>query len=279
MSDNRFGRRMAQHPEQLRNIEIAPATTRIRQGTTTRMASFQKLNTDPTYRRLYDAIETEIVRGRLKPRSKLPTEMSLSEQFGVNRSTVREAIRLLEQTGLVQRKTSRRLEVSLPSTDHLAEGIRRALLMQGVTFLELWSAMVTVEPALSEAAALVITPEQIAALEANLEEAKAAHKNPKLVAELDVKFHSIIADAAGNRVLQLSREPISLLFYPLVKKVITQLSQAAGRNVEAHEGLVAAFKARDAAEARRWMIRHINDFRRGYEHAGFDLHAPVDVPR
>lgn len=61
------------------------------------MASFQKLNTDPTYRRLYDAIETEIVRGRLKPGSKLPTEMSLSEQFGVNRSTVREAIRLLYQ--------------------------------------------------------------------------------------------------------------------------------------------------------------------------------------
>ncbi|MEO0392431.1 MAG: FCD domain-containing protein [Pseudomonadota bacterium] len=243
------------------------------------MTSFAKINTAPTYRRLYDAIETEIMRGRLKPGAKLPTETDLAGQFGVNRSTVREAIRLLEQTGLVERASSRRLVVSKPSTDQLASGITRALVMHQVSFSDLWAAMMAMEPAVAEGAAHSITPDQIAALEQNVSDSRACLNNPKQFCELDHQFHTILAEAAGNRVLDIAREPINLLFHPAVSKVMTQLSQASSRTLEAHEQILTALKTHDAMNARHWMTKHIDDFRRGYEHAGFDLNGPIDIKR
>ncbi len=241
------------------------------------MTAFAKINTAPTYRRLYDAIEGEIMRGRLKPGAKLPTETDLAAQFGVNRSTVREAIRLLEQTGLVERASSRRLVVSKPSTDQLAGGITRALVMHQVSFHELWSAMMAVEPAIAEAAASKITDEQIAGLHQNVADSRTCLNNPKQFCELDLQFHTILAEAAGNRVLDIAREPINLLFHPAVTKVMAQLSQATSRTLEAHEQVLEALKSRDAMNARHWMTKHIDDFRRGYEHAGFDLNGPIDI--
>ena len=242
-------------------------------------SSFSQFSNAPTYRRLYDAIETEITRGRLKPGAKLPTEMSLAEQFGVNRSTVREAIRLREQTGLVQRKSSRRLEVSYPDTGHLAAGIGRALQMHGLSFMELWYALITIEPALAELAAVHITDEQLAALEENLAETRKVVNNARQMAELDVRFHAMVAQASGNRVLQLAREPINPMFQYCIARVAGQLSQAATRNIEANEAILNALRAHDPGEARQWMFRHITDFRRGYEHAGFDLNAPIEMRR
>ena len=62
---------------------------------------FGKLERLPAYRLVYDAIEGQILSGRLRVGDPLPPEVQLAGQFGVNRSTVREGIRLLEQSGLV----------------------------------------------------------------------------------------------------------------------------------------------------------------------------------
>ncbi|MEM6903659.1 MAG: FCD domain-containing protein, partial [Pseudomonadota bacterium] len=183
------------------------------------------------------------------------------------------------QTGLVERASSRRLIVSTPSKGQLAAGMSRALTMHQVTFMELWGAMITVEPAIAEAAATNISPDDLAQLETNLEEARDVVANAKRSIELDEQFHEVIGDASGNRVLQLAREPINLMFNPAVSKVMTQLSQATARNLEAHEHILAALKQRDPGETRRWMQKHIDDLKRGYEHAGFDLHGPVQVSR
>ena len=68
-------------------------------------------------------------------------------QFGVNRSTVREGIRLLEQSGLVSREPSRRLSVAVPHYHRLATRMTRALILQQVTFRELWHTSRALEPA------------------------------------------------------------------------------------------------------------------------------------
>jgi len=61
---------------------------------------FTRIERAPAYKLVYDAIEKQIFAGRLKVGDPLPAETTLAEQFGVNRSTVREGIRLLEQSGL-----------------------------------------------------------------------------------------------------------------------------------------------------------------------------------
>ncbi|HEY3480196.1 MAG TPA: GntR family transcriptional regulator, partial [Streptomyces sp.] len=55
----------------------------------------------PAYQLLSDALRARIITGELKPGEKLPVEPDLSTQYGVSRSTVREALRLLASQNLI----------------------------------------------------------------------------------------------------------------------------------------------------------------------------------
>ena len=62
---------------------------------------FRRIDVAPAYQKVADAIEREIVNGRIKPGEPIGTEQELVRQFGVNRSTVREGIRVFEEGGLI----------------------------------------------------------------------------------------------------------------------------------------------------------------------------------
>ncbi len=64
---------------------------------------FRPIDVAPAYQKVADAIEREIVNGRIKPGDPIGTEHDLVRQFGVNRSTIREGIRVLEEGGLISR--------------------------------------------------------------------------------------------------------------------------------------------------------------------------------
>ena len=127
---------------------------------------FARIERTPAYRLVYDAIEREIMTGRLQVGNPLPAEMQLAEQFGVNRSTVREGIRLLEQSGLVERDGGKRPRISAPHYVELASSASRALILHAVTFRELWEASMLIEPATAEMAARNIKDADLAELAA-----------------------------------------------------------------------------------------------------------------
>jgi GntR family transcriptional regulator, transcriptional repressor for pyruvate dehydrogenase complex len=236
---------------------------------------FERIQAAPAYQMVAQAIEQEILSGRLTPGDRLGTEAELVRQFGVNRSTVREGIRLLEQGGMIRRDQSRRLYVSLPRYNRLATRVSRALVLHQVTFRELWEAAMSLEAATVEAAAARATEEDLAALEDNVRRMAKAGSTQEH-AEIDSEFHALVAKVSKNRVLQLAREPAGLLFTPTLKMILDAVEAAGARNLEAHRHIVEACRARDAITARDWMRRHITDWRRGFELAGKDLDAPVE---
>lgn len=241
--------------------------------------TFRRLDVPPAYKVVYEAIEKEIVSGRLKEGDQLPTETELAEQFGVNRSTVREGIRLLEQSGLVRREAGRRLHVSLPHYAELAPRFSRAMIMQRVTFRELWEVSMALEPMAAEGAAQRIDDAQIARIEENIAGTRRALARNESIIQWDLEFHLLIAEAAANKALLLSREPTSILFYPTLRRLFTHASNkgvAERRLLQAHEYILDALKARDADTAREWMRKHIIDFKRGYDLCGIDLDAAVE---
>ena len=80
-----------------------------------RIAVFEPIEPQPAYGRVAAAIEQKILNRSLSKGDALPSETELARQFGVNRSTVREAVRRLESSGLVGRATgSKRLRVTRP---------------------------------------------------------------------------------------------------------------------------------------------------------------------
>ena len=126
---------------------------------------FAPLDDQPAYRQIAKLIEQRIVGRVLRAGDPLPSESDLARQFGVNRSTVREAIRELETQGLLGRgRGEKRLRVTAPSPMHVSSGVSRALALNDVTYLELWEAMMAIEPAAAQYAATRRTAAQLQAL-------------------------------------------------------------------------------------------------------------------
>lgn len=232
----------------------------------------------PMFRQVALALQQKIQMGELLPGARLPAETVLASDNNIHRSTVREAIRSLEQMGLVRREPGKRiLFVSTPDTQELSRRLITPMVMNGVTFEEIWEAINALDPATAEAAARRRTHEDLKALEDNISRTKAATGDPDELVRLDIEFHERIAIAAGNRVIQALRLPISDLFYPSFQAVMSGLD-ASERLLTAHEKILQAIKWGDADEAREWMIKHPNDFRNGYELASLDLSDPAALP-
>ena len=239
---------------------------------------FEKLNVPSAYQVVSRELRRSIVAGELKPGDQLPSEAALAEQFGVNRSTVREGIRQLENDGFVRREGRKRLAVSVPTSSDLAPRASRALVMHQVTFRELWEVARVLEPACASLAALNRTAEQLATLHDIMSRTRYAIDNASWSTRLDTEFHAAVAEGTLNRAFLLSREPVGLLLYPAFETLHPLLPQALGRMLYAHERIAAAIVAGDAAEAELWMRKHIVDFRRGWEMAHLSMDAPVSLP-
>ena len=88
---------------------------------------FDQIEMEPAYRKVATAIGGRILNRTLRDGDRLPPEMELARQFGVNRSTVREALRELESHGLVTRRPgSKLMSVSRPQHLAIAEAVTRA---------------------------------------------------------------------------------------------------------------------------------------------------------
>ena len=96
----------------------------------------------------------------------------------------------------------------------------RALILQQVTFRELWHTSRALEPAGVDQAMDNATDEDLAALAANVDKTRKVQRDPAAVAELDAEFHRLITKAAHNRVLLLAKEPSSMLVRPTTAFII-----------------------------------------------------------
>ena len=236
---------------------------------------FEPLVPQPAYGRVAAAIEQKILERSLRPGDPLPTETELARQFGVNRSTVREALRRLESAGLVGRDSgAKRLKVTRPGHAETASRVSRALTLDDVTFIELWEAMLAIAPRTAALAAARADAEAIARLEADIAAIEVARGSEAAVACV-VSWFGHLATASGNRVLMLAMQPVTRLLAPSLRRMIDRVPQGRSRIVVAQRCVIEALRKREAAEAESWMTRHVQDFRRGYEIAGISLDTRV----
>ncbi len=226
---------------------------------------FEKIQKKPAYRILSEAIMEQIMDGHMKEGDQLPTEAELCEMFGVNRSTVREGIRVLEEANLLRREGAKRLVVSWPSNSDVGDQVERALLLREVTFNELWESMFIIEPAMARIAAGKTNQDLLRKLKDNLHNSELALSSGESLVALDIEFHRCIADLSGNRALIIGHEPLTRLFYPSFTAITKKIPEAGRRLVEAHRGIFEAIHRQDSGGAEEWMRKHILDFKRGYE--------------
>ena len=233
---------------------------------------FEPIRAEPAYRKVAAALRGRILDRTLRDGDRLPSETELARQFGVHRSTVREALRELQSSGLLMRRAgSKRFAVTRPAPGVVGEGVSRALALHEVTYHDVWEALMSLEPPIAEAAARRRTREHLAHIVA-AEERFATDNAHALRAVHHVgSFFRAVGEATRNRVLMLAQEPLLQLLEPSLASMIDRLPQARSRIVTAQRRIREALAKGDAEEARTWMSRHIRDFRRGYELAGLAL--------
>ena len=232
---------------------------------------FEPIPVEPTYRKVAGALIDHIIAGRLQAGDQLPPELELARQFGVNRSTVREALRELDSAGLLgRRRGSKRMVVMRPGTGHVGAGVRRALVLHDVTYLDVWEALMILEPALAANAAARRRAPDIERLRAAAQSVIDADGSPRTVLHV-VQFFRVLAEASDNPALVLAQEPLLQLLEPSLSAMIGQLPQARTRIVDAQRRLIEAVAARDTESAQTWMAKHIRDFKRGFELAGINM--------
>jgi GntR family transcriptional repressor for pyruvate dehydrogenase complex len=237
---------------------------------------FEQIQMEPAYRKVAAAIGERIVSRALREGDRLPPETELARQFGVNRSTIREALRELESGGLVKRRPgSKLMSVSRPQHDVVAEGVSRALVMHDVTFMEVWSALTILEPPIAEAAARARTTEDVAATAAEAQRFVTLNADTGLAVHHAAEFFRCVGRATHNQVLMLAQEPLLQLLEPSLRVMIDKVPQARARIATAQKRMVEALEARDTEGARTWMAKHIRDFRKGYEIAAIDLELRI----
>lgn len=225
-----------------------------------------KLRRVPGYRALAEAITERVLAGEMRAGESLPTEMELCEAFGVNRSTVREAIRVLEEARLLRRESAKRLVVSHPSPADIGQQFERMLRLQEISFGELFEAVSVVEPPMIRLAATRRSAPLLDELEGLLRRIEAGVAAAEPPTELNAEFSNVVARMSGNRALILAHGQLNGRSYRRFQTFVFENVAVAGqRLLVARRAILAALRAGDADEAERWMLRQIRDFRRGYE--------------
>jgi GntR family transcriptional regulator, transcriptional repressor for pyruvate dehydrogenase complex len=236
---------------------------------------FAPLRLEPAYRKVAVALLAKITDRTLSAGDRLPAEQELARQFGVNRSTVREAIRELESAGVLRRhRGSKLMMVSRPEPEAVADGVSRALALHDVSIRDVWEGLMVLEPPIAAAAAHRRLEADLAAVEATL--ARGMDAATDAAARQAADFFRHIGEAAHNRVLVLAHEPLLQLLAPSLRKMIDQVAPARDRIATAQRRIIAAVRAGDTDAARTWTEKHIRDYRRGFELAGIDLTDRVE---
>lgn len=230
------------------------------------------------YEQLAAQIKARILTGELVEGDRLPSEVAIGREARVSRSTVREALRLLEEAGFVERTSPRILVVSRPRADEPAlRETARALRHSNVTFDDLVEALLALDPALTRLAATRVDDAQIDRLQGHLDEQRRVLGDPETWSRLDDEFHVMIAEMSGNAPLLLARRGVSALLLPTMWRFVRdeRMTRAA---FTFHERIVEQIRARDPEAAAFMTRKHINDFRSAWERAGLDVHHRIGAP-
>jgi DNA-binding FadR family transcriptional regulator len=209
-----------------------------------------------------EQLREAILSGTFGQGDKLPTEAELARQFAVSRTTVREALRSLAAAGLISKVPGVAGGSFVQSIDHRALGsalgasLDAILRLGSVTRDEVAQMRRLLELPAAALAAEHRTETDLERLSEILARESRAEAGDPALADLDVSFHSAVAEASGNRVLA---SVVAALHRVARPAAALEAASPAGRAAAAHHRAVAdAVAAGDATAAADAMAAHLD---------------------
>lgn len=204
-------------------------------------------------------IEAAIRSRRFIPGSKLPSENVLCTQFGVSRTAIREAIRMLNARGMVEVFKGRGVFVSHVSASSVTEPLSLYLELTSERHhvLHVVHARQIIEPPIAASAAQYHTEEDAARLLKDIEDLRTCDGDFAELAALDMRFHLNIARSSENPIIPLILEPIHRLLPQIKSTIYASVDDAKDSALIWHQKIIDRILARDSEGAREAMTNHL----------------------
>lgn len=217
--------------------------------------------------RVVNEIEELIITGELAPQTKLPPERELTEQLGVSRTVVREAVRILVTKGLLETQPGVGTTVRQMTREQVVEPLNLLLRYRTgdkVSFDQLHQVRSILEIEIAGLAASQATEADLAQLKQIMAEMEAAQHDLDTLAARDADFHSALAKMTHNPLLAILVDSIRDLLQEYIA-LVTRYLDPRQDNLPLHSNLLERIEARDVEGARQAMRENLDQMRKNTE--------------
>ena len=218
------------------------------------MYQFEKMNRKLLGSQVEEELMNYILDEPVEIGGKIPNEYELAKMFGVGRSTVREAVKGLVTKGVLEvRRGAGTYVVSTRTLEEDPLGLAKL----GDTYklaLELLDVRMMLEPEIAALACEHITPDEKRQLKRLCDEVEGLYVSGKNHAKKDVEFHTCIARASGNRVVEVLIPIINTAVLTFVNLTQRQLMK---ETLETHRAVTNSIIKGDTVGARCAMNMHL----------------------
>jgi GntR family transcriptional repressor for pyruvate dehydrogenase complex len=217
--------------------------------------------------RITARISDAIIGGELGPGDRLPAERELAEQFGVSRTVVRDAVKMLSGRGVLQ--VRRGAGIFVASAEETVMGRlgqpANFLPLRGAGLRDLFDVRKVLEAQGTEWAAERRSAHHVERLRGIIEDAHRHPGDPEVLSERDAGFHVAVAEASQNLVLVR----VMLTLLDLLEAARRESLSIPGRpelSLSQHEDVLREIEARDPEAARRAMLKHLTSVEQAIAH-------------
>jgi len=219
----------------------------------------RKTNRTSLVEQVSSQIEQLIEEKHWKVGEKIPPELDLMEEFDVSRNTLREAIRALVYTGLLETRQGSGTIVKTTNTLTAAMNKR----MKKANLLEILEVRSALEREAACLSAERRTDDDIKKIEALLEQCRETFFNDDQDAfiEVDIAFHKAIVDASHNSLLIDLYSHMAEALHTSVSELI-RIGTSPNSHDEVHDELVKAIKDKDVNAAFYHVNKYIEAFKK-----------------
>ncbi len=228
---------------------------------------FEKAKQNRIFQDVVDQIQEAILDGRIQPGEKLPSERELKETFHISRGTLREALRVLEQKGLIEIRLGVHggAIVTQVSTEPMLESLSLMVRRKEIPFENLQEFRSSVEADIASLAAQRRTPEDLEILAKILEEARhhltEAYDWDAFIAA-DGRFHQELARIARNRLFSLVQKAVHENIHEYYEAYLSRKPEILDENHQDLIDLFNAVKDGNGVRAAALMSSHVVKFDR-----------------
>ncbi len=192
---------------------------------------------------------------RLKPGDPLATERELTQTYGVGRSSVREALRILESKGLIRSAGKGTFAVA-EYANPLQHSVRLLLTLQEIALPELFEVRKILEVEAAGLAAARRTDDDLAEMARRIEEMVEGLSSQERYIAADLQFHLAIATATRNRIAVHVMQAIREALHRALASIF-QIPGSPQQSLAQHKEILRAIAAGNQDEARQRMREHL----------------------